>query len=660
MAYGGYYVYAYCDEGNVDTDDLKIGAGVSLDEDEGPTGMIVKISGEGFDPDDVVRQGDVVIHDGTDEIPCYIIDEPVDVRSNGDLRVEIVIPSVPDKEDFDEIIIRVGDDEADADFDVLGDAEIEVSPQFGQPGADVNVKGFNFSQSDDMYVIIELWDEDLDDMEATLADGDDIETDEDGTFDEMVEIPAISSGNYKVVAYQVNDTDTKKINIDTMVSETDEDFRIGTLFVTLSDDEGETGPEVTLRGVGFTEDGDWNATFGDVVIFEDETADEDEIAGVFYVPSVPIGTYTVTVTDMGDDDSAIEVTTEFEVTNTTVASADPAEAPNEYNVTLEGYWLSEIDGGDLEFVIYNETDEWDMDVYITEDDKDREADLNDYGNYTAWWEVPEDDELSLGEYTVNVTDEEDLMAQFSFTIVPEKVEINPRKATFSAGDTVAFDIRSSFAEDDSYIEVMTPDGELLWRSDTFDEDDDWIKVGALRVVPYFKQTAAGNPMDLEVDAPTGTWTWVWYDTGDDEEPYNDDDEELDSGTFTVTPAAEEVLGEQIQSLSEDVSNLSDELDTVSQELAGEIEDTKAAISENSAKIDEMSSAVGDIASKADDAKSSAEDAKSAADDAKSAAENAATATGGLTGLVYGAIGASLVAAIAAIIALMQIRGSIVR
>jgi hypothetical protein len=50
----------------------------------------------------------------------------------------------------------------------------------------------------------------------------------------------------------------------------------------------------------------------------------------------------------------------------------------------------------------------------------------------------------------------------------------------------------------------------------------------------------------------------------------------------------------------------------------------------------------------------ADAAKTAADGAKAAADNAAAAANGLTTLVYAAIGASLIAALAAIVALMQI------
>ena len=70
--------------------------------------------------------------------------------------------------------------------------------------------------------------------------------------------------------------------------------------------------------------------------------------------------------------------------------------------------------------------------------------------------------------------------------------------------------------------------------------------------------------------------------------------------------------------------------------------------------EDLSDTVSGIADTASDAKDAADNAKSAADAAKTSADEAKTVTSGLTTLVYGAIGASLVAALAAIVSLMQI------
>ncbi len=240
-----------------------------------------------------------------------------------------------------------------------------------------------------------------------------------------------------------------------------------------------------------------------------------------------------------------------------------------------------------------------------------------------------------------------------FSVVDKTVDIDPRKASFAVGDTVAFKIESSFKQKDSYIEVMTPDGDLYWTTDLF-TDEMWIKVGTVQRVPYYSQTAGGNPMVLE-DVPLGTWSWTWYD---------DEDDEIDSGTFTVTEAPADILAQQMTALTEDFAGLTEDFSSLSEDFAGLSSDVAglasdvaaaaaAAQAANSA-VQNLADIVGDIAETANSAKTAADSAKTAADAAKTSADDARTAASGLTTLVYGAIGASLVAALAAIVSLMQI------
>jgi uncharacterized protein YoxC len=376
------------------------------------------------------------------------------------------------------------------------------------------------------------------------------------------------------------------------------------------------------------------------------------------------GTYILSVLDI---DSEIEVEADFTVTARTMIETDPLVAPNEYNVTIMGKYFSADDDADddvdLDWVLFNVTaggevdEDWDMDVYQFAEPGETAAIVDDDGNFTAWWVVPDDGVLSLGDYWINATDDNELYAQFMFTVVSEEVEISPRKASFAIGETVAFDIESSFSQDDSYIEVYDPDGEMYWQTDTFDDDDPfdvWIKVGVIQRVPYYEQTAGGNPMVLE-DVPLGTWSWTWYDS---------DNDELDSGTFTVTEAPADILGQQIseltgdlQSLTEDFTGLTDDVEALSGAVTSLADSVSTAISAaNAAKAaaDDAADAITNIAETANSAKTAADSAKAAADAAKESADTAGEAASGLTTLVYGAIGASLIAALAAIVSLMQI------
>jgi hypothetical protein len=642
MATGDYYIYAYDAKGNDDDAEFTKGAVIRLDPEEGPVGTKVEIRGRGFDPAETIIQGEVIIWDEDHTktpVDCYIVDAPEDVDTDGDFKLEVVIPQV-DMDDYDTINVTDGaGNTAEAEFEVTGEAEIEVDPEFGVQGAKINVEGFNFTAMSDEEVLLELWDEDL---TAKVADIDDFETNSAGEFEGSFTVPAVTSDPYKIVAIQSD------YNIDA-----DTSFRVGLMIVILSPNEGPTGTWVTLTGTGFEEDGEWNATMDGEEIFSGELADSDgSISDSFYVPTIPAGTYTVTVTDVDTD---IQVKADFEVTHTTMVEIDPMTAPNEYNVTLEGKYFTANEGESLEFVLYNETDEWDMDVYQYNDDMNpkQTAEIwDDDGNFTAWWIVPKDDDLSLRDYTINITDGEDLFAQVEFSIVSETIEIEPRKSAYDIGDTVSFDIKSSFKQEESYIKIWDPDDNLFWRTDDL---DDWVKIGVLRVVPFYAQAVNGYPMTLPTDAPTGTWTWTYYD---------DDDDEIDSGSFTVSPAPEEILSEQIAELDTAVSDLSSDLGSLKDDvsgLAGDVDSLASSVAEAAAAANAASQAasdaieaVADVADTASSAAAAAENAAQAASEAKTAAEDAGKSAGGLSTLVYGAIGASLVAALAAIVSLMQI------
>jgi hypothetical protein len=514
---------------------------------------------------------------------------------------------------------------ATTDFEVTGLAEIKAVPSFGAQGTSVIVSGYNFSKISGKEVIIELG-----------GEGDKtFKTDSAGKFSGSFLIPALVDGVYLLTATQSD-----------YLIDADASFRVGVMLVILSPATGPTGKLVSMTGIGFTDDGEWNATLGDILIGEDTANSDGSISHQFYVPTLPVGTYTLTVLDI---DEEIEVTAQFTVTATTVAWTDPAVAPNEYNVTIKGSYFSCKPDGALTFVIYNASDYWDMTVTY----EGVTATLDDEGNFTGYWEVLDSDVLGIGAYTINVTDENDLFTQISFNIVEKTIDVVPRKPSFAVGETVSFNIKSSFAQDDSYMKVWDPDDNLVWKTDAF--TGVWLKVGTIMTVPYYQQTAGGNPMILITDAPLGTWTWKWYD---------EEDEVLKSGNFVVVEAPEAVLATQMQKLTDDSSQLSEDFMGVQTDLAGvktdlagvktDVAAAKAAADAAKSAADAAKTAATDVAATANAAKTAADSAKSAADAAKTSADEARTAATGLTTLVYGAIGASLVAALAAIVSLMQI------
>jgi hypothetical protein len=585
-----------------------VGASISLSDEEGPTGMVIEVNGQGLNPLGTIDEGDVTL----DGVSCYIFDEPIDIDSDGDVKFEIVIPSVGNPGTYT-LVVDDGTYQPELDFEVLGEAEIEATPAYGVQGAKISIQGFNFTQVDGEDVDVYIG--------ATFIKS--FETDNDGTFSGTITIPAVASDSYTLYAYQSD-----------FEIEGSTGFRVGLMIVILTPESGPSGALVTLTGSGFTDSGEWNATLGDVTLFEDEQTEPDgTISELFFVPTVEPGTYTVTVRDV---DAEIDVTSSFTVTHKTMMETDPLVAPNGYNVTIEGKYFSAEDGTNLDFVIFNSTDDWDMNVEYGHAAVETDED----GNFTGYWEVLDDETIGLGTYTINCTDDNDLLAQFSFTVVSKTVQIEPRKSSFAIGDTVAFNVESSFAQPNSYIEIEDPSGDLYWTTDPF-ESDLWIQVGTIMIVPFYQQTAGGNPMTLLDDAPLGTWTWVWYD---------EDDDEVDSGTFSVSAAPEDVLGEQIEDLNSAVTDLQSDITTVSTEVAAVRTQITNAINAANAAVQAANAATQAVNAVAQTASA----ASTAATNAANAATEAKNAANGLTTLVYGAIGASLVAALAAIVSLMQI------
>jgi hypothetical protein len=628
LPFGDYDVVATDDDAYSANEDFTIGASITLDIDEGPVGTLVQIKGRGFTAGVDILDGDVSM--GV-KFPYVETEDDVSSSSPYAFTIEIVIPSLPEGE-YD-ITVDDGVISASEEFEIQedGSASVEVEPVFGVQGSTVAISGYNFSMVDEGEVMVDLYDEANNTFVVEL---DEYETNDDGEWSGTFTVPARSNAKYTIRAYQTD----YSIRAET-------DFKIGSVIVILSKTSGPTGKEIVLTGTGFEYNTDWNATIDDKLLVEGSTdgsgnLEEGGDVPVFWVPTLPVGVYEVVVMD----DEGTTVTVDYEVTHTTMIETDPLVAPagedsngDGYNVTIIGTWFAQEEGANLDFVLYNETDEWDLNVYSGGSTADVYND-DDKGEFEAWWEVLT--ELSIGTYTLNCTDEYDLYAQYTLELVPKTVEIDPRKSSFRITDTVAFTIEHSFSSPDSYIKIWDPSGNLYWQTDAF-TDPMWIKVGSIERLPYFAQVAGGNPMTLLDDAPLGTWEWTWYD---------DSDDELDSGTFEVTEAEADLLAGQVQDLNNQITDLANQVSSVSDDfddVRSDIQDVAAIAQQAVTAAQAATEAVQTVAQTANQANTAAENAATAAEAARDAAN-------GLTTLVYGAIGAALVAALAAIVSLMQI------
>jgi chaperonin cofactor prefoldin len=659
---GDYWICGLDGNGAYANSSFEIGAIITLSETEGPVGSKVEVEGAGFEPGDTIT----VTTDGT--IATHIIDSEDDpdgpdkdvVDNDGEFVFEIIIPQTDD--DDEKFAIMCSDasgNSASVKYKVTALAKTSVNPDFGPQGSTVTISGVNFPEVKDTKV--EIW---LTGGTPPITDAlvDTVKTDADGTFEDEITVPTENDDSYKLDA-RVKTDDDGVFSISDNV-----DFRIGTILILMSKDESVVGDKIVLTGNGFTDNDEWNATFGGITIFTEETTSATGLLKVdgetptFFVPQVDPGVYTILVWDV---DAEITVEVDFTVTANTYLEMDPAESPNEYNVTLSGYNWPEVDGAlntvdEIDFLLWNATDDWDMDVRQMKHDGSKTSEtavLNGTGFFNdAYWVVPDDEELSKGTYTVNATietsNDQSYIVQLQFVVGDVHMSIAPRKSTFRIGDTVSFLIEHSFGNSDTgkiksgKIKIYDPSGNLYWTTDALDE---WTKTGEWYTAQYSSQTASTNPMVLLDDAPLGAWSYKWYEnTGSG--ALTGDDDLLAEGTFTVAASAADVIGEQVADLNNQITDLASQLTDVTSEfddVRSDIANVAAVAQQAVAAAQQAAEAVQTVAQTANQANTAAQNAADAANAAKDAAN-------GLTTLVYGAIGAALVAALAAIVSLMQI------
>jgi len=639
---GVYEITAEDDDGNTASVIFKVGPAMTLDLMEGSVGTVVEVTGRGFTSSGAVTSITL------DDIVCKVLDAgDLNINSNGIFNLEIVIPSVntADKE----YILEVSDNggkSAESDFHVTDITTIELETQFGAPGSNVGITGHNFAAISGLDVAIKF--------DGNLIKT--LETNSKGDISGTIMIPAISPGNYQVKAEQ------QSYNI-----EASKTFRAGTIMMILAPKTGPTGTRVTLTGMGFTPSGKWEAYLGDILIFDEMTVSGDTtLSGYFYIPTVESGEYKVTVVDLEED---IEVEIDFTVTESTSLSINPSSAPVGLNVTVEGMYFAEsTDDIDVEFVIYNSTDDRVMEVYEGADS----VTTNEDGKFTAWWLVP--DILSLGSYTINATDDEGLFAQSAFAVISKFISITPHKSAYNRGDIVRFNIESSFEEAGSYIWIYDSDGEFVWWTDDLNT---WIEKEVTYIAPFYTQTTFGNLLTLDADASLGTWTWTWYDS---------DDEILSSGTFTVEePTPEngdngddtedvipdeviEALQKSLQELEEEIDQLSSDLqdslltiedmtgltaDSI-KELQEDLEDTAEKAVEIEQDLEDAKALAMDAKIVADQLKEMVDEANIAADEAKADAEKALKSSNRLAVMTYAALGISILVAVMNFVGPLQI------
>ena len=639
-----------------------IGPTITVTPDASASGAIVHILGRGWNvgtTGDTIgttsNSGVVLSEPGMTNRNCWIYNPTsgiVHADSNGNFAMDVVIPQGKNVNDDYTITVTStsGTHSASADYEITALAVVSVSPEFGAQGSSITVSGKNYPKVANTPIAVWLIDATSGTQLTKIGTA---KTLADGTFSKSFSAPAYTSGNYKISAY--NSTASGYTISD------DVSFTIGSIVILLSDSSLPVGGKFTLTGSGFTAGGYYNATLGTKTLVSSGTVLTGGVVsniGLMVPYGLAAGTYTLTVFDVSTE---IKVTTQFTVEYGTSLTLSPSSFPSGFNVsvTLKGFPYDTTNDNPT-FTLYNKTSTgsvyslWSLNVYQGTKTVYTTGVVNETGFLIGWWNFnmqTSEIELDNGVYHMNVTDSSNTnyKASASFTIINKVASCVPRKTTFLIGETISFNIQHSFGNVapivNSKITIKDPAGNVVFRGDPLAT---WVKSGDYYVVPYSSQTAGLNPMILADDAPLGTWTWKWPDTLGDT---------IASGSFTVAASAVSLTDAKIDALSKQITDMKTASDAA--KAAADAAKTAAASAQTTAQ-----SAV----TAATDAKTAATDAKTAVTalgakaDSATAAANAATAAANaakaaadsLTTMVYVAIAASVVAALAAIFAVMQI------
>jgi len=658
--YGPNYNYYATDGTNTAFDNYTVSASISLSETSGPAGNVLTINGRGFKNGAVLDTSDILV--GTTH--PYVIGDDVTVSSSGTFSVQIVIPSLDDDDgdpmDYDITVTDSIDPTVSGttEYTLTGESAIEVNPTYGAPGATITVKGYNFTQIAGTDVEIKMVG-----YSPVRGTG---KTTSSGTFETTFSVPAYAFDNYQVIGID-----------DSGLNATDP-FKIGILALIITPTSGPSGTLVSVTGVGFNEDGDYNATLGDHrVITDGVISNQETLSDDFFVPTMAPGSYELAIVD----DLGNELSVPYELTATTALVPSPVNVALTYNLSLVGTNFANQDTTALTWYVYNSTWWMKISAYVYEPDTVDVATTDADGEIDAYWYVIED--LILGNtYTINVTDNEGMYAEANITIVEEEVDIGPTKSSYALGEQITFKLKATFIKPDATLEIADPNGVQYFYS-TFDNAY-WTHVGDWWVVQVRNQVNDETlfPYVIPEDAETGAWSWVFV--------YSED---LNyTGTIEVVPATAAMLYDSIVDLAGQLTNVtdivngqqgaigdiqsglsalaatvagnSDTLDSLSDQVASAVSQASSAVDAANQAVSAAQSATSaanqaasvaqDAVAAANSAKVEAQSAKTAALAAETAAKAAESASNGLGNLVYGAIIASLIAALAAIVSLMQI------
>lgn len=645
VAYGDYTVNvtALAEPAINATAAFTVGAAITITPSSGPTGTVVSVAGRGFS-----KTANTPVTITVGGVTAAQV-SPIKTNADGTFSGSIIIPTLA--AGVQTVNASDGTYYATETYTVSTGkvSSITLTPTSGQQGFTVNIVGHYFTAIAGKTVTVKF---------GALTVGT-YSTLENGTFTGSFTVPNLPDGTYVVNATDVNGL-TATAN-----------FKLAVTLIVVSPASGPTGTIVTVTGYGFTASGTVNVTLGTKQVITNEPVLSDKtFTQTFIVPTVAADAYTVKATDSG----GLSAQTTFTVTQTTQLVLTPSATSRGLTVAVAADYFTQTAGTALTFAIRNAT--WSSTLSVTNASGWTAVETNATGSFRGSFTVSP--AWALGTYTVNATDANGLVAEATLTVAILAVNINTGSTTYIQGDTVSFYVTSTAAAS-GYIVIRDPSGYIY--NTIMINLGDWTSVPGGVVLPYSK-----TMFTLPNDAAVGNWSWtaVIADfTG--------------SGIFAVIQKATlESMMETINQLTNKVNALNSSLASVTSQLNAITSQLNAintaasnaasAASSASSAASSASSAANAAKSAADAAKASADSAVSAANDAKDtaqsavnaanaakasadnavsavedaidAAEAAKAAAEGVSMAVWVAVVLSLVAAIAAIFAVVTIRGKI--
>ncbi len=296
---------------------------INLDPDEGEIGDEINIDGDGFDEstttqdyfvhiyfsDEEAEEGDAI----DDEVENYEkVKSLLWIDEDGEFSTSFDVPDeLTDGEDDVDVgggtyyvYVTYYDDEeifAVDEFTVIGAGEIEVDPEEGPVGTEVEIAGSGFADNKDLTI-------EYDGDEVDIEDGDD-ETDSDGEFVSLILIPESTAGDHTIMV----DVDGAEAEIDFTVEPE----------IIISPTSGETGTEVTISGTGYGKRQDVVVYFDSDSVAAETTDSDGSFVATFILPDLAADIYDI---EAEDDDNNSD-STKFTMVAAAAGTEEPEPTP---------------------------------------------------------------------------------------------------------------------------------------------------------------------------------------------------------------------------------------------------------------------------------------------------------------------------------------------